>query len=176
MKGNRCRWSFQITHPDQHEPSRSRLNDFLKARAPWFPPVSGDLHWSSMVRFDRRQANGLGRDRTWLAGDAVHLSSPVGVQSMNTGLIDGHELASALVAILRRDGSQSLLDRYNSSRLEELESLFGESAGARPTSDAPDWAKGLAGPILNTVPATGADLERLLAQIGLRFESHAAPY
>jgi NADPH-dependent dioxygenase len=171
MKGNRCRWSFQISHRDQHESSRSRLNDFIKSRAPWFPPVSGEIHWSSLVQFDRRLASSMGRDRTWLAGDATHLSSPVGVQSMNTGLVDGYELSSALVSILRENGSPELLQRYEQSRLEEIGPLFGEQAGPRPTADAADWAKSLARRVVPTVPATAGDLEQLLAQIGLEFKA-----
>lgn len=175
MQGNRCRWSFQITHPDQHEPSRTRLNDFIKARAPWFPLVSGEIHWSSMVRFDRRMASNMGRDRTWLAGDSTHLASPVGVQSMNTGLIDAYELAEALAKILREDGSPDLLAQYEASRLKELAPLFGGIGAPRPDDGAADWVKSLAGQILTTVPATAGDLEQLLEQIGLRFEAQASP-
>ena len=113
MQGNRCRWSFQITHPDQHEPSRTRLNDFIKARAPWFPPVSGEIHWSSMVQLRpaHGQQHGTGPDlaRRRLGPPA----SPVGVQSMNTGLIDAYELAAALAKILRENGSPELLKRYD---------------------------------------------------------------
>jgi 2-polyprenyl-6-methoxyphenol hydroxylase-like FAD-dependent oxidoreductase len=175
MQGNRCRWSFQITHPDQHEPSRTRLNDFIKSRAPWFPLVTGEIHWSSMVRFDRRVATSMGRDRVWLAGDSAHLSSPVGVQSMNTGLIDAHELAAALAAILRQNGSADLLAAYEAKRLKELGPLFGGSGTLRADDAAADWVKSLSGQILNVVPATAGDLEQLLAQIGLRFESQADP-
>jgi 2-polyprenyl-6-methoxyphenol hydroxylase-like FAD-dependent oxidoreductase len=171
MKGNRCRWSFQITHADQHEPTRTRLNDFIKARAPWFPPVTGEIFWSSMVQFDRRLASGMGRDRIWLAGDSAHLSSPVGVQSMNTGLVDAYELSGALASILRESGSPELLQQYDAERQRELAPLFGDSTGPRPAGDAGDWVKSLARPILNTVPATAGDLERLLVQIGLEFEA-----
>lgn len=172
MKGNRCRWSFQITHPHQHEPTRSRLNDFIRARAPWFPPVTGEIHWSSMVQFDRRMATSMGRDRIWLAGDAAHLASPVGVQSMNTGLVDAHEISAALVKILREDGSPDLLAGYNDSRLEELDTLFGNLT-VKASADAEDWVKTLARQIATTVPATAGDLEQLLAQIGLEYKAPA---
>jgi 2-polyprenyl-6-methoxyphenol hydroxylase-like FAD-dependent oxidoreductase len=174
MKGNRCRWSFQITHPDQHEPSRARLNDFIDARASWFPPVTGQIYWSSMVQFDRRQASGMGRNSIWLAGDAAHLSSPVGVQSMNTGLVDAYELSSALVSILRENGTVEALERYERNRLQEIGSLFGEPAGLKPAEGAEDWVRRLAPQILRTVPATAGDLEALLAQIGLKFEAPTA--
>ena len=60
-------------------------------------------------------------------------------------------------------------------RLKELGPLFGGSGAPRPDENAADWVKSLAGQILNLVPATGRDLEQLLAQIGLRFESQAGP-
>lgn len=171
MAGRRCRWSFQITHADQHEPTRTRLNDFIRTRAPWFPPVEGEILWSSMVQFDRRLASGMGRERVWLAGDSAHLASPVGVQSMNSGLVDACELADALAGILRENGTPELLERYGENRMAELRHLFGDGPAPRASDQAEDWARGLARPILNCVPATGGDLSELLRQIGLEFEA-----
>lgn len=173
MSGRRCRWSFQIAKPSQHEATRERLNDLIRARAPWFPAVSGELHWSSTVQFDRRLASGMGRDRVWLAGDSAHLSSPLGVQSMNSGLADAHELSAALASILREDGGPETLETYAEQRLRELGPLFGEASALRPASGAPEWTRTLRDRILRAVPATAGDLSRLLAQLGLEYEAPA---
>jgi 2-polyprenyl-6-methoxyphenol hydroxylase-like FAD-dependent oxidoreductase len=173
MVGGRCRWSFQIGRPSEHESTRERLNDLIKARASWFPPVSGEIHWASTVQFDRRLASAMGRDRVWLAGDSAHLSSPLGVQSMNTGLVDAHELSAALVAILRENAGPERLERYAEERLRELGPLFGDRPGMSVASGAPDWARGVADRMLRAVPATAGDLSRLLAQTGLEFDSPA---
>lgn len=173
LAGGRCRWSFQIAKPSQHEPTRERLNDLIKARAPWFPPVSGEIHWTSTVQFDRRLASGMGRDRVWLAGDSAHLSSPLGVQSMNTGLVDAHELSAALASILRENAGTEALERYAEERLGELGPLFGEASGLRAASHAQDWARRLADRILRAVPATAGDLSRMLSQMGLEYDAPA---
>lgn len=173
LAGGRCRWSFQIEKPSQHEPTRERLNDLIRARASWFPPVSGEIHWSSTVQFDRRLASGMGRDRVWLAGDSAHLSSPLGVQSMNSGLVDAHELSAALASILRENGGPELLKRYAEQRLAELGPLFGDRPGLSAASHAQDWARKSADRILRAVPATAGDLSRMLSQMGLEYDAPA---
>lgn len=47
-----------------------------------------------------------------LAGDAVHVNSPVGGQGMNDGILDAIALAAALDAALER-GTSEPLERYN---------------------------------------------------------------
>lgn len=164
MPGNRCRWSFQISHPNQHEGTLARLNEFIKARAPWFSPVRGEIIWTSMVQFDRRLAAQMGKDRIWLAGDSVHLTSPVGVQSMNSGLVDAHELAWRLKELLTGDRAADVLMSYEPERMAELRPLF-KPEGLEPPAGADEWVKRLWTGIVTSMPATGDDLTHLLAQL-----------
>ena len=113
MKDGRCRWSFQVQDVSQHEPSRDYLNARIRERAPWFPEVTGTIHWTSAVVFAQRLASSFGRGRVWLAGDAAHLTSPVGVQSMNGGLAEGRALADSISAVLKDEAPLDALEEYS---------------------------------------------------------------
>jgi 3-(3-hydroxy-phenyl)propionate hydroxylase len=56
------------------------------------------------------------RGRAILAGDAAHVNSPIGAMGMNSGVHDAFNLAEKLVAILRGEASEDLLDRYERQR------------------------------------------------------------
>jgi len=165
MRERRCRFSFQLTHPQQHEPSTARLNEFLRARAPWFPQVRGEIAWTSMVQFDRRLAQRAGEGRVWLAGDALHLTSPVGVQSMNAGLVDAHELSDRLRAVVSGERTPDALTEYGHARMQELRRLFGDPKGMPAPPGTPDWAVRVWPRIVASTPATGAHLDELLEQL-----------
>jgi len=167
MPENRCRWSFQTEHPGRHEPTLEYLNLLIKSHAPWFPVADGEIHWSSVVRFDRRLVDRFGQDRIWLAGDSAHLTSPVGVQSMNAGLSEAHDLTQRLTRILRQDGPLDSLDAYNEQHRKAWRALMNLDDNLRPTADAPEWIRSRAARILSSIPATGENLAALLAQVGL---------
>lgn len=164
MPGTRCRFSFQISHPSQHDASLARLNEFIRERAPWLSEARGEVVWSSMVQFDRRLATGLGRKRVWLAGDALHLTSPVGVQSMNAGIVDAHELAWRLAAFLRGERGADVLSTYETERMAELRRLF-RFEGLTPPAGAPEWVRRRWTAIVSALPATGPELDSLLTQL-----------
>jgi 3-(3-hydroxy-phenyl)propionate hydroxylase len=54
--------------------------------------------------------------RVLLAGDAAHLNNPLGGFGMNSGIHDAWNLAEKLVAILRNNADDSLLDLYDKQR------------------------------------------------------------
>jgi len=51
-----------------------------------------------------------------LAGDAAHLNNPLGGFGMNSGIHDAWNLAEKLVAILKNDADDALLDLYDRQR------------------------------------------------------------
>ena len=165
LRERRCRWSFQLSHPQQHEPSLGRLNEFLRARAPWFPQARGEIVWTSMVQFDRRLAQRPGEGRVWLAGDALHLTSPVGVQSMNAGLIDASGLAACLRDVVKGDRVPDAIAAWGSIRMNELRRQFGNPHATPAPPGAPDWAVRLWPRIVSSIPASGGHLDELLDQM-----------
>ncbi|KAF2103920.1 FAD/NAD(P)-binding domain-containing protein [Rhizodiscina lignyota] len=51
-----------------------------------------------------------------LVGDAAHLTNPYAGMGLNTGIFDASSLADALVSIVQRDASDSLLDKWSDAR------------------------------------------------------------
>jgi 2-polyprenyl-6-methoxyphenol hydroxylase-like FAD-dependent oxidoreductase len=76
--------------------------------------------WKSEFNLHRRIAEPFVDGRVALAGDAAHLTSPVGGQGMNVGIQDANALGRALGQALDRD-DPALLARYEAERREALE-------------------------------------------------------
>jgi 2-polyprenyl-6-methoxyphenol hydroxylase-like FAD-dependent oxidoreductase len=146
---------------------RDKLNELLAALAPWFDAGPFEVVWSMAVRFERRLAGRFGHGKAWLAGDAAHLTSPVGAQSMNMGLREGYDLARRIGSILREDYPPDLLESYDARYRHEWRQLLGARGKAEPGPHADPWVRRHAARILPCVPASGDDLILLLRQIGL---------
>ncbi len=77
-----------------------------------------DVEWVDMNIWRRQSvvAASYGRDRVFLAGDAVHQVSPTGALGMNTGLGDAIDLGWKLAATLQGWGGKKLLESYDIER------------------------------------------------------------
>ncbi len=187
LADGRFRWSFQLADdwefvPDTRKKSRlavqigedmfpflseEKLRELIAERAPWFDAEIGDVRWSVGVRFERRLAERFGRGNAWLVGDAAHLASPVGVQSMNVGIREGHDLARRLAEILHGRGTADLLEAYNTERTREWRRVLGLEKALESGAGADGWVRRRSARIPATIPASGDDLETLLRQLGL---------
>jgi len=144
------------------------LKQLLAQRAPWFHGSVGDFSWRTIVRFERRQASAFGQGRMWLAGDAAHVTMPAGVQSMNLGLFEGHDLALALSRILTARGSAAKdLKDYNDHWMAEWNRLHGKDSGLRARPGADPWISANLDRLLPCIPAHGGELIRLAGQLNL---------
>jgi len=187
LPGGYRRWSFELLDGDVPEETRdkSRLSvsvgeelfpyltremllRLIQERAPWFHGSVGEIRWSIAVRFERRLAEPLGRGRCWLAGDAAHLTGPVGVQSMNVGLREAADLAAALAAALRHGGDAEL-ETYNGRWTAEWRRLFSRADALRPTDRTDPWVKARRERLLACLPGSGDDLAGMVQQLGLQF-------
>jgi len=185
LKDGRLRWSLQLTNGEVYVEPREKkrlavqvdsgafpyldkrdLVDLLARRAPWFDASIGEVSWSVAVRFEHRLAESFGCGNVWLAGDAAHLAAPLGMQSMNLGLDEAHQLAQCMARVLRIKASRELLESYGRERRRQWRWLLGLEGGLR-TDAASEWVQQHAGRILPTVTASGADLDRLMAQLEL---------
>jgi 2-polyprenyl-6-methoxyphenol hydroxylase-like FAD-dependent oxidoreductase len=180
LEEGRCRWGFQIRDASEHTASMERLEQLIATRAPWCTARPTQMYWSTLGLFERRLARSFGTGGVWLAGDAAHQAAPVGVHSMNSGLVEARELASRISRILRGDGPSSLLDEFATETHDTWRRLLdADSVRARPgTAGAPaarvarggvgdPWVRQIGARILACIPASGDDLEPLLEQIGL---------
>ena len=186
MSGNRCRWSFQV---DDRAPESSRdkdrllmplgarahaeveagrLSELIAERAPWFDAEIGKVHWSKGVRFEYRLASTFGGQRVHLVGDAVHMTGPVGVQSMNLGLAESAELTTILAGILIGTQSVDALAMHSARRMGEWRRLLGVGApGLSATDKALPWTRQHADQLTACIPASGEHYTKLAAQVGL---------
>jgi 2-polyprenyl-6-methoxyphenol hydroxylase-like FAD-dependent oxidoreductase len=77
-----------------------------------------DYEILSSMRWVRRElvADSYGRNRVFMAGDSIHLTSPTGALGMNTGMQDAVDLGWKLWATLRGFGGPDLLRTYQIER------------------------------------------------------------
>jgi 2-polyprenyl-6-methoxyphenol hydroxylase-like FAD-dependent oxidoreductase len=170
LEAGRCRWGFQIHDAAAHEASMERLAQLIAARAPWYTARPTQIYWSTVGLFESRVAGSFGGGAVWLAGDAAHQAAPVGVHSMNSGLIEARELAARITRILRADGTAALLQEFAGATREAWQRLLDAGRHVRARADADPWVREARARIVTTLPASGDDLEPLLRQIGLAVE------
>jgi 3-(3-hydroxy-phenyl)propionate hydroxylase len=119
-----------------------------------------DPQWLTHSRFQYGVSPGYARGRVFLAGDAGHLSLPIGGQGMNAGLHDGVEIAWRLAMTLRGEAAPVVLDSYNVERGGEHARLSAQQAkGFRRTvyrGSVTDAALGLTATV---VPSIGSLLQ-----------------
>ncbi len=185
LPDGRVRWSFQLPDPERvlgpegrarkvvqigrrafPQIAEESLGSLLAERAPWFPDVLGEVYWSVAVRFERRLAASFGNGNVWLAGDAAHLTGPVGAQSMNVGLLEAYETVEQLSAA--GAGAGSLPSSRNDALRDRWRPLLGTAGGPEATPEAADWVVRNRDRIVACLPASGAELSALAARIGLQ--------
>lgn len=188
MPGNRYRWSFQLLDGQVAEQSREkdhllmsladskrraldvdRLREFIEQRAPWFDAKIERVVWSMPVRFAYRMAKAFGGSRAFLAGDAGHMTGPVGVQSMNVGLSEVAELCDAIAGVLEGKKNLDALAIYSTRRVSEWNHLLGVGApGLSASENAEAWTRARAERLTACIPASGEHLRALVSQVGLQ--------
>jgi 2-polyprenyl-6-methoxyphenol hydroxylase-like FAD-dependent oxidoreductase len=119
--GRPASWRLLATHSSlqgRREPARPSLEE-LQALA---DAVTGDsvrLHdpvWRTYFGLQHRHATRYQAGRTFLAGDAAHVHSPVGAQGMNTGIQDAWNLGWKLALVTRGVAEEALLGSYDAER------------------------------------------------------------
>jgi 2-polyprenyl-6-methoxyphenol hydroxylase-like FAD-dependent oxidoreductase len=167
LEDGRCRWGFQIQDASEHDASTARLEQLIAARAPWFTARATQIYWSTLGLFESRVARSFGSGGVWLAGDAAHQAPPVGVHSMNSGLVEARELATRIMRILRVGGEAALLQKFATQTHEAWQRLLGGARVVRALPGADPWVQEARARIAACIPASGDELEPLLRQIGL---------
>jgi FAD binding domain len=107
-------------------------------------------------------ADAYGKDRVFLAGDAVHLVIPTGGLGMNSGVGDAIDLSWKLAATLAGWGGPNLLKSYDVERRQIGERNVGASRYA--TIGRRKW-RGMWRPNIRDDSAVGADTRRSLADV-----------
>jgi 2-polyprenyl-6-methoxyphenol hydroxylase-like FAD-dependent oxidoreductase len=144
-----------------------RLEQLIATRAPWCTARPTQIYWSTLAVFESRLTRSFGKGGVWLAGDAAHQAAPVGVHSMNSGLVEARELAACMSRIQRAGGPASLLQEFATETQQAWQWLLGAGPAVRALPGADPWVGQTAARIRACIPASGDDVEPLLEQIGL---------
>jgi 3-(3-hydroxy-phenyl)propionate hydroxylase len=117
-KGPPDRWRVHFpVEPGVDEAAITRP-EALQARLQAFLPTGREFEivGSNLYTVHQRVAKKFRSGRAILAGDAAHVNSPIGAMGMNTGVHDAFNLAGKLIAILRGEADEDVLDRYERQR------------------------------------------------------------
>jgi 3-(3-hydroxy-phenyl)propionate hydroxylase len=117
-KGPPDRWRVHFpTAPDDDEAALTRP-EALQARLQRFLPTGKqfDIVGTNLYVVHQRVASRFRAGRAILAGDSAHVNSPIGAMGMNSGVHDAFNLADKLIAILRKEAGDDVLDRYERQR------------------------------------------------------------
>jgi len=135
------------------------------------------VNWFSTYHVHHRVARRFRQGRAFLVGDAAHIHSPVGAQGMNTGIGDAVNLAWKVAAVVDGRAPDSLLDTYETERIDFARRLVGTTdrvftvaiqegplAEQVRTTAFPRVA-----PLLLRLPALRGWFFRTLSQIGVHY-------
>ena len=114
-ENGKARIVADLEETDTGEPTVARFQSLLNSRGAT-DAVLSDATWLSRFRIHRRLASAYRSGRSFVAGDAAHVHSPVGGQGMNTGIQDAYNLGWKLAAVIRGHAAESLLDSYEIER------------------------------------------------------------
>jgi 2-polyprenyl-6-methoxyphenol hydroxylase-like FAD-dependent oxidoreductase len=184
LPGVYCRWGFEIGEAAAEQYSRDKdrlfmqvgnqgyhvlesgkLQELIKQRAPWFEGSIGPFRWRMIVRFEKRLAESFGNGRVWLAGDAGHLTGPIGMQSMNIGIREGVIIGNLLADLIEGKSDASTLDGYDCDRKEEWRKLMG--LGLAPTVATDPFMDTYADRLLACLPTSLEDLPAFTKALGM---------
>jgi len=167
LPDQRARWGFQLGSDLCAPPDLDHLRKFLAERAAWNTAQPTEVEWSTVTHFERRVARHFGRGRVWLAGDAAHITSPFGGQSMNGGLTEVHELVERMAGCLRGGKALATLEHLGALHEREWQMLLGFRVQFEVPASAPPWLREQVSRIVPALPASGPDLRHLLHQLGV---------
>jgi 3-(3-hydroxy-phenyl)propionate hydroxylase len=92
------------------EPIQQRLRRLSERQGPF------EVVHRTLYNVHQRVAKTYRSGRVLLMGDAAHINNPLGGMGMNGGLHDAFNLGEKLLEVLRRQGSDELLDLYDRQR------------------------------------------------------------
>ncbi|MEP7051864.1 MAG: NAD(P)/FAD-dependent oxidoreductase [Pseudomonadota bacterium] len=165
LPNQRARWGFQLGAALEGAPDLDRLRVLAHARMPWCNNAPEQLEWSTVTHFERRLARIFGDERVWLAGDAAHITSPFGGQSMNGGLTEVHDLVERMAECVFNGKSLDSLAALGAAREREWAKLLGFQVEFQSPAHAPAWLREHVRQIIPALPASGLDLQHLMREL-----------
>ncbi|HYP99901.1 MAG TPA: NAD(P)/FAD-dependent oxidoreductase [Polyangiaceae bacterium] len=167
LRGGSTRYSFELPYLPSHSLGLAELSELRRSRMRWHSHPLDAVEWSGVRSFQPALADRFGRGRVWLVGDACHVASPIGAQSLNVGLREARELTETVVDCLHGRDLEHLSTGYAEQRRLEWRRLL--AIGDKPSfaSRTPAWATQHFEQFLSCLPASRDDLDDLLEQLGI---------
>jgi 2-polyprenyl-6-methoxyphenol hydroxylase-like FAD-dependent oxidoreductase len=166
LHGGAARYSFEVANGSPRAPGTDVFRKLIRERMPWHTVSDERVEWSGIAGFAGALATSFGRGRIWLAGDAAHATSPLGVQSLNVGLHEARLLARGVDDLRGGRDTASFTAAYDSGRQLEWRRLLGLEGPVSLGPKAPSWVREHLPKLLSSLPASGDDLDDLLDQLG----------
>lgn len=165
IQGGQARFSFQLSGSLHRTPDLSMLRELIQSRMPWLKADVVRCDWCGVAEFRHGLVTSFGHGRVWLAGDAAHVTSPLGVQSLNIGLDEASDLALRIADALEQPYAPGFGAHYDAHRRRQWRALLGLADETVPRPLCREWTKQHLEQLLPCLPASGQYLEGLLEQL-----------
>ncbi len=167
LQGGQTRFSFQLNGALHRSVDASALGDLLAARMPWQAPHVASCDWGGVAEFRHALVDRFGVGRAWLAGEAAHMTGPLGAQSMNVGIDEANELALRMSLDLQRGTAPTFGVHYDAERRRRWAKLLSLVPYAQSNPTTPTWLAEQLRHVVGALPASEGDLDQLLSQLRL---------